>query len=77
MIKSITIEVCGKEIVLTLDEAKSLRDSLNEAIPQPVYQPPYPIYIKEMDRLPSQPPVPWCDSGTGQQSILPVRVECL
>ena len=52
IIKKITIELSGKTIELSIDEAEELREALNtlmggksrEYIPYPVPQPIYPVY---------------------------------
>ena len=59
-VKTITIQLGKKELTLTLDEARQLRDGLNEAFP--VNQ-PMPYYIWNMPYWGDNPQVtpisPW------------------
>jgi len=69
-IKKITVEIGGKEIVLSMDEARKLFLDLSELFPRPVpiwsYTcPEYPIPGSAAD-VPLKPPIVTCSAGEMQ-----------
>lgn len=71
-IGKIEIKVAGKVLVLTLDQAKELRDILNDTFPRVTATAfPYPVVVREPVYIP-QPIYPhwtttpiWCGSAVG------------
>ena len=73
-IKKIVIEIDGKEIVLTVEQAKKLKDALNE-----IYKRPVKEYIPCSFPAPSPHPyIPWVTyaDNTAKDTIEPPYTVC-
>ncbi len=66
-IKNIVLDLGGKEVVLTFDQAKKLSELLGEMFGEKTnyYPHPYPILVDRIRPYWNYPEPIWCDSGTG------------